>query len=68
MRQGERRKQAIYDAVHEQVMRLRVRWATAKQQNPAVWNWDAVLSDLQHDAASAAVKASTEPLKRRARV
>lgn len=66
MRLGELRKRVIYEAVHEAVMQVRIKWAMAQRESPPPsWNWDAVLSNLQHAAADAAVKASTEPLRKR---
>ena len=61
---GNHKSAAIYSAVHEVVMRFRVRVGLARKAHGLAPLTDADLASLQHAAASAAVYAYETPLRR----
>ena len=64
MSHSDRKEQAIYDAVHKAVMKLRVKMAKG---GAIILDLDANLTHLQHAAGMAAIAAYRKPLKRKAR-
>ena len=64
MSRSDRKEQAIYDAVHETVMKLRV--AVMHRTLPPL-DLDAKLLMTQHAAGMAAIAAYRKPLTRKAR-
>lgn len=61
MKLSERRRQAIYNAVHEELMQLRIRLSQYPLTGSAL---DERLFQAQCRAASAAVAAAEQPLRR----
>ena len=60
-----KREQAIYDAVHEVLMQLRIRFNLALKSNGRIVNLDTQIAQAQHQAGMAAVAAYRAPLARR---
>jgi hypothetical protein len=63
---SERKEQAIYDAVHEPLMKLRVR--ARRVMNSTGWTPDELdlqIAQAQHAAGMAAIAAYRKPLKRK---
>jgi hypothetical protein len=60
---SQRKEQAIYDAVHETVMELRIRLAKI----PLSPKLDVEIAQAGHAAGMAAIAAYRKPLKRKAR-
>lgn len=61
---SERKEQAIYDAVHEAVMKLRVQYEV---ERPNLKNFDTAIAQTQHAAGMAAIAAYKKPLPRKKR-
>jgi hypothetical protein len=60
MRTSDRMEQAIYDAVHEVIMQLRIRLSRG-----GVDNIDSAISQAGHQAGMAAISAYRKPLPRK---
>ena len=61
MSHSERKEQAIYDAVHEVVMKLRIKFA----KEPSWAATDTEIAQAGHAAGMAAIAAYRKPLKRK---
>jgi hypothetical protein len=67
MRMSEKRKQDIYDAVYEEIMKVRIGLSSRSRSRANVISWrelDLALSVLQDNAAKAAVDAAIKAFRR----